>query len=588
MSTTERSQSRALNLLKSRVRELVDPAAPISRRPRTLSISSAAKEALYLGKLALQAKEANWPERRGEKMRRDVAEEALELLRLDQAMRLRPQLAAPLRTELSRLSADKVEYSWDQLNNLTALSQATNSCFLSLSKKRAIDCIDRETANLIDFEETLEQVVSHVRAAGWSDKGIAAIAQELQDAEDASEAIEFLYDKISSLSCEHTVRIQILEGTLTPELLPESAGLHVVRGPNDAATHVDVRVSAHDPWAAATSAYERCATVLGAACVFQHTPYELNDNVSVTNSPTRLDIQAKERLRRDTHNPRKDQIRDIIRLAAESSSETIDEAPLYFAVRNHHRANSVDDVESSFVLLWTGLERLCSNPMRPEPLLSNTARLVSSSLAFGKIRREVSALSEAIAKHLLIEAGYSEGHELLHEISNEIVREGRFVVSHAALLAALTGSDDDSRKFTAHIYSDPRLTQWYFRLRRSLVGIPTGAADLTTLATTVPCLIESSRRHTEWQVKRLYRARNGIAHGFERPRWLADLARHANYYLTNMISICLAYSSGPNHSSFDTLQRRQGWLDTYLSLAKAEDALALSIEGVLRPSSIFR
>jgi hypothetical protein len=174
----------------------------------------------------------------------------------------------------------------------------------------------------------------------------------------------------------------------------------------------------------------------------------------------------------------------------------------------------------------------------------------------------------------------------LHRIDADVIRDEREVVSHRDVLAALIGTKDEARAFCTPIYEDVRLTQWFFRVRR-LLASQDGGTGIDSLKQRVPDMIEASRRRTRWQVLRLYRARNHLAHGASRTLWLSDLSRHANYLLTNTIAICLNYAHEPGVSARAILERRSGWLDAYLTLARGGDASALSIDSLLKPSMLF-
>jgi hypothetical protein len=160
------------------------------------------------------------------------------------------------------------------------------------------------------------------------------------------------------------------------------------------------------------------------------------------------------------------------------------------------------------------------------------------------------------------------------------------VVPHNDVLAALNGTPYDAHAFCTPFYEDVRLTQWFFRVRRQLAS-QGGGSSLDSLKKRIPDLIEGSRRRTRWQVLRLYRARNHLAHGASRTLWLSDLSRHANYLLTNTIAICLNYANEPGVSARAILEQRTGWLDAYLTLAREGDQSALSINALLKPSMLF-
>jgi hypothetical protein len=123
------------------------------------------------------------------------------------------------------------------------------------------------------------------------------------------------------------------------------------------------------------------------------------------------------------------------------------------------------------------------------------------------------------------------------------------------LLGFIIGPDAESRKLTAFFYeASPSVTQWYFRLRKRLYG-----ENGKSIGANVAAYLEESRQRIDWQVVRLYRARNGIAHASALPLWLPDLINHTHYYLTNLIAICVHYrETAGSTPSVEILSERAG------------------------------
>jgi hypothetical protein len=211
--------------------------------------------------------------------------------------------------------------------------------------------------------------------------------------------------------------------------------------------------------------------------------------------------------------------------------------------------------------------------------------LLSGTLALSKVRREVMHFADALTLHLKAK-GLTISMKR-HRIDSGVVRDEREVVPHADVLAAAIGPKDAAKQFCAPFYDDVRLTQWFFRFRR-LLASQDGATTVASLAKKVPKLIEDSRQRTRWQILRLYRARNHLAHGGSRPLWLSDLLRHADYFLTNAVAICLNYANSPTLTAREILTKRCAWLDAYVSLAEEGEPKALSVAGMLYPSKLFK
>lgn len=577
----ETARKRADRLLRARWPELVGLKSHVGRRARTLSAPTSLRETVRLADFAREADEEERAQTRGEKMLPDVSEECASLIGDDRALSLSPQLRDAL---VGALPRDSGAPKLSQVQTLRSLCAHVEGQYLELAEQALSLPFVAPKPSLVEFEEAVEQLAAFSRGLGWSDEGLGEAWGEVQGAyADPVAAIKALCQRIGTPPRKFKCVVVVKLGGSNPEYfhLPDRGISLVKRGSENT---LELESFARDPWAAARDAYARVAAVVGAPNVFHEVPNSADETtVEVKHSEPsgRVDrVSVRERIDRDPHNPKKDQISSIIEVAARVGAP-LDTDTLYDAIRNYHRAIAVPDIESAYILLWSAIERLCANPRQPEPILSSTADLLSGAISFSKVRREVQYFAEALTPYVKEKEAKVE----LYKVDESVIRKDRDVVSHEVILKAMIGNPDDAKSFCQAFYDDVRLTQWFFRLRRELASPQT--ATPISLGRRVASLIEGSRRRTRWQIKRLYRARNGIAHGASRPQWLADLARHASYVLTNAFAICLAYAGRREVASREVLGQRSGWLDAYLLLARAGAASAVAPWGILKPSKLF-
>ena len=572
-------------LLPHRWKELVAPETPVGRRVRTVSLCGALEEVADIAGFAVESGEEEAGPRpvRGERMLPDVIDEAVRIAGSDRALGQNGGLKEEVLKVFGAAKGQKVTEG--VLGHLESLSSYVGSEYVSLSESTMLSEVNSESPSLVRFEIALEQLASHARWLGWSDEGLLQIGASLEAAlDDPASAVSSLCKQIAgretSFPC--SVRVNLDESLLELTHMPDK-GVELVE--MDGGKGLRISVRALDPWAAAKIAGVQVAHIVSSPSVLQKKASGTADgsSVFVRVNDKEVKIDGNETVPQDLHHPHPDQIRKVLTLVAGGDGGVAD--TLLDAIRFQNRASSSRNVETAFVLLWSALERLCSNPSRPGYILTSTADLISGAMALSKVRREVSLISEALTKEVR-ERGI-EGVPM-YRIEDKVVREDKEIVAHEAILGAMLEGDEKCKEFLAPFYENVLLVQWFHRTKVEIAGIGAKPAGPDKLGDTISSLLRNSRMRTNWQVKRLYRARNGLTHGGTRPMFLLDLARHASNFLTNMLGICLNYTESHGMLPRSVLQQRCGWLDTYCGLADSKDPRALSARYLHRPSEMFR
>ena len=240
------------------------------------------------------------------------------------------------------------------------------------------------------------------------------------------------------------------------------------------------------------------------------------------------------------------------------------------------------DAESRLLLLWSGLERLTAGAGGYGGALSAARELVSRAVTLGKLRREVGDLTAMLEQETSQDTPRQRA--LLEKVGSYSDAAGRVHPDRAKVLEFLLGSEENLRELLSVFYDDRPLLVWRFHaLWKDL-----GKGGERKRGTSIAEYHERSRERVSWQVARIYRARNRIAHIGVGPERMRDLAWHAHFYLTQLVAICVHYSERGETRAQDVLLRRAGQYDAMIKLLKEGDPIALAPETLLRPVVLFR
>ena len=221
------------------------------------------------------------------------------------------------------------------------------------------------------------------------------------------------------------------------------------------------------------------------------------------------------------------------------------------------------------MLLWTGVERLVIGG--PTGLVESARTLVPKAIALGKLRRDLGVLAAEIDAVGSDDDAFADLYERVG------LKGAKRRVDRAKLAESLFASEEENRLLLAPLYErDARLIQWWWSLRDRLMNRQPEA---------ISGFFEESRQRHEWQVLRLYRARNAVAHGVRAPVWLGDLIRHAHFYLTELVAIAVHYrEEASDRAAYDILAERAAQYDVFLQLAQAGVPTALAAGTLVRPT----
>ena len=189
------------------------------------------------------------------------------------------------------------------------------------------------------------------------------------------------------------------------------------------------------------------------------------------------------------------------------------------ALECHALALSADDPKTAMINLWTALETM-TGAMGVKPIGTRVAERISPIIAYRRV--------DKIATYLALSI-----YELIRQDGNAPIdrnlmpNSGVQYIAPDDVLHALTGRE--SNPVIEYLFSrcsdSPLLLYRLFRAWREL-------HDSNNLARSMA----ASRRRIEWQINRIYRARNLLVHRGEESRYLWRLLRNAQYYVSSAIS----------------------------------------------------
>ncbi len=492
----------------------------------------------------------------------EVIREATSLVRADPVLkRTQSELVPLLCDELEKLGHQELLEA--TVLRVEAFGESLRRTYLP-DAFATLQSLAAESRELFAIEDVCVALVSELRARGWSDASLSdAFGRDIPDLATFVGSLRELDVPPRQWTCYAAVTITSQRSALEVAdriSLVDSLPTGEVVGPPPARTgpYARLHVDAVDFRYAAEAAFSQVSSVLGAAAVFVKTDLLVRSSTVVVETPAGLrSFDAHLRLPRESRRAKPDQLKRIVRSAADAAATRITDS-IFDAIRHRQRAIEASDLESRFMLLWLGIERLCLGSPDHSTILESVRALVPPAIALGKLRRDIASFRAQIA-------------------SSAQRRE----TSETRTLAQLVDliRDADPRALTQEFYeTDVLATQWVARLQKDL-----RSSDGQRVAD----YFERSRERVEWQVLRLYRARNSVAHAARGPAWLTDLVLHAHFYLTQLIAICVEHRDEfVGQSSAEILLQRAAQYSAFVALLKANNQRALASASLLRPTAL--
>lgn len=597
-AVTEQARARTARLFFDRWFEQLE-STNTARRARTLGTAASVDELITLAESWLRSggmtRPAIDPEEGGHGvvMLPDVAAETEKILRADVYLE-RVHLARrdALLEAVARLKSEKPD-DIRAAAQLRVLVAPVSRLYAGGAFSCVLDIIERQPSAGDDVVSVCENIISHLRWIGWTDVALREVASDIDQRLGRSEhGVAALREALTAVPSEFTCYVVVTLPHPRPPTSVDDPTFSIVevlpslqhRGrPIKAGPYARVVVKALDPSGAAVLAHRRVVATMGA--------------LSVTLPASRIDVasevvgvvvgdhlcgcETQERLVEEKRTAGRD---ELIRILSSSwrASSTPAADPLHDAIRLRHRALvGASDPESRLLLLWSAIERMTAGARGFKAALSAAKELVSHAVTFGKLRRDVGDLA-ATMEHLAAKDERTRV-ELLRVVGGYQVDggvAGAERIDREKVLERLLAGEDELRAMLAPFYeSEPLLVQ---RSRRLWQDFGSGASK--GRGKKIADYHERSRHRVGWQVGRIYRARNRIAHVGVGPERVRDLVGHAHFYLTQLIAICVHYGGRREAVAQALLAHRMGQYSAFIQLLHREDEACLTAKALLRPS----
>jgi hypothetical protein len=216
-----------------------------------------------------------------------------------------------------------------------------------------------------------------------------------------------------------------------------------------------------------------------------------------------------------------------------------DASQLAAAVEYHRLALQATSDEARLVNLWIALEALCQNG--EGSIIERVWRRISPCVSIENVRKNLTSLSIYV-KGLWTNANTAE---FLNHFPNST--ETRLEPGDLAAILLLPDGHQDLKKLFALCLHHPLITHRLFRVKTMIID----------KAGSVRANLEYTCQNVEWQIKRIYRARNAIVHTGSAPTQLPQLTQHLHCYLIKAIqTVLIDLDRQPTWTIRDSLEHR--------------------------------
>jgi hypothetical protein len=497
---------------------------------------------------------------------------------------LEPAFKTVLTDLLQDLNKDPLTQS--HVAPLRPLAYQLRVKYLAWAHAGLLELIFRQPNKQRDLWDFVGRYLTFLSDTGWAESTLRARGLRLENITTEPELQNWL-EAFEQVEAPVAVLVPLQLGDLQADQLTALHGIELVdevpglRGFGPGVRVARVSELGVDPLTACTTARTRLADLVNTAGVFLARPPALERApvvyVEEEGTVTPVDVMRAPPYEERFSN--RQQVDLALRAVWSTRGEGLPEA-IFDAMRLRHRAIATSDPETRLVLLWFGIERLVAGSAEHGTIRASIVNLVPKCITFGKTRRVISDLCGRMVT--ATEEQRREG--LLDEVGAVRDQRGRRVLDRERVLARVLGDDGPWEKMLAPFYDiDPNLVLRLERLRKHFRG---ESGD--HIGNNVAADLKRSCEGVEWQVLRLYRARNGVAHAGAKVRRLDSLIAHAHFYLTNLVSIAVNYTSTTSTSSpAAVLEARCGQYDAWMALLRAGDPQAVTPANLLRPTNLL-
>jgi hypothetical protein len=255
----------------------------------------------------------------------------------------------------------------------------------------------------------------------------------------------------------------------------------------------------------------------------------------------------------------------------ESRLHREDRSQLTAAAQYHRLAMTATTDEARLVNLWIAMESLARRGQHGS-IIERVCTNVTPTVACGNVAKYVHSLVRYIEPLCLATFTPALLEHFLHSSAAGLAPQD--------MLLALIEPDNGPRsKAVYRMLKDHPLL--IFRFFRSRKGPFSSAAEMQTMLT-------RHRQNVEWQIRRIYRARNSVAHEGVAPTTIRSLLQHLHtYFITAVRNLISDLHLHAEWTLPEALAHRRMMFEQLLRCHGPDSSITPSIEVLLDPACLF-
>lgn len=249
-----------------------------------------------------------------------------------------------------------------------------------------------------------------------------------------------------------------------------------------------------------------------------------------------------------------------------------DASQLAAAFQYHRLALVATSDEARFVNLWIALEALCQ--AEDGNIIERVCNQVAPCVSVDNLRKTLVSLAVYV-RELWIGGQQGERFQALFPKS----KKGHLDAEELLNVLLLPEKDARIEELFALCGGHALIVNRLFRIKTTPLKDPESAG----------MNLEITRQNVEWQLKRIYRARNAIVHGGRGTALLQPLTQHLHSYLVKTVhSVLAGLDDQPDWTIRDALEHRRRLFDHVVASFKGKTPGPIAVRSLMHPENCLR
>jgi hypothetical protein len=248
-----------------------------------------------------------------------------------------------------------------------------------------------------------------------------------------------------------------------------------------------------------------------------------------------------------------------------------DNAQISAAVQYHRLALLATSDEARLVNLWIALEALCQGG--PGSIIERVCGRVSPCVSVDNVRRNLMSL----ALYVRFLWGDSDAKEFLAIFPGS--RKDQLKPEDLQRVLLLPDRSPALLELCRLCAPHPLVLHRLFRTRSMTLDKPGSVADN----------LKTTRQNVDWQLKRIYRVRNGIVHRGQGSELIPQLVQHLHsYFVKTLRSVLVELDRQPTWTIRDALEHRRKLFEHVVQFFNNTPGHEISEQTLLNPTACLR